>query len=478
MAAKAEKFNLMDLLNQRSKQKQEAEEQHPAAEETQKERTEENKQQGNNVFMVDAYDMIPSKDNFYHVDAALKRSIELVGILQPCIVKKPVNGKYDVIAGHRRRLASLALVEEGKEQFRYIPCVYKKEETADKLAIIMANSFRDKTDFEKMVEIIQLKELVRDIKKEYNLAGRVREMQEELTGITKAQISRYEAIYNNLEKELMEEFKAGRLIMSVAVEVSGMEHEWQMKAYERLLENGELTLPEVKQMKKQIEAESQCPGQMVLPEMQDEEPEQEAEPEEQEKETEETEKTEETPEQETEPEEWEDPTPETVESLCYSCDKYEVCHEKKATVTKCNAYVNRKEARLTEEQKYNREQAAIDRETKKKLKEKEQEEKMQNLPGDTKKKKYVRISKNQHAEIEDGKKPYIILKDTEHFKTGDIIVAQVFEGGRATGEVTDLYITCVDNEDTSSAINSGYVVAGILKREVAADLGLLEDVEE
>lgn len=478
MAAKAEKFNLMDLLNQRSKQKQEAEEQHPAAEGTQEERTEENKQQGNNVFMVDAYDMIPSKDNFYHVDAALKRSIELVGILQPCIVKKPVNGKYDVIAGHRRRLASLALVEEGKEQFRYIPCMYKKEETADKLAIIMANSFRDKTDFEKMVEIIQLKELVRDIKKEYNLAGRVREMQEELTGITKAQISRYEAIYNNLEKELMEEFKAGRLIMSVAVEVSGMEHEWQMKAYERLLENGELTLPEVKQMKKQIEAESQCPGQMVLPEMQDEEPEQEEEPEEQEKETEETEKTEETPEQETEPEEWEDPTPETVESLCYSCDKYEVCHEKKATVTKCNAYVNRKEARLTEEQKYNREQAAIDRETKKKLKEKEQEEKMQNLPGDTKKKKYVRISKNQHAEIEDGKKPYIILKDTEHFETGDIIVAQVFEGGRATGEVTDLYITCVDNEDTSSAINSGYVVAGILKREVAADLGLLEDVEE
>lgn len=225
MAAKAEKFNLMDLLNQRSKQKQEAEEQHPAAEGTQEERTEENKQQGNNVFMVDAYDMIPSKDNFYHVDAALKRSIELVGILQPCIVKKPVNGKYDVIAGHRRRLASLALVEEGKEQFRYIPCMYKKEETADKLAIIMANSFRDKTDFEKMVEIIQLKELVRDIKKEYNLAGRVREMQEELTGITKAQISRYEAIYNNLEKELMEEFKAGRLIMSVAVEVSGMEHE-------------------------------------------------------------------------------------------------------------------------------------------------------------------------------------------------------------------------------------------------------------
>ena len=42
----------------------------------------------------------------------------------------------------------------------------------------------------------------------------------------------------------------------------------------------------------------------------------------------------------------------------------------------------------------------------------------------------------------------------------------------------DLYITCIDDENTSSAINSGYVIVGILKKEVAADLGLLEDVEE
>lgn len=62
MAAKAEKFNLMDLLNQRSKQKQEAEEQHPAAEGIQEERTEENKQQGNNVFMVDAYNRQQNND--------------------------------------------------------------------------------------------------------------------------------------------------------------------------------------------------------------------------------------------------------------------------------------------------------------------------------------------------------------------------------------------------------------------------------
>lgn len=477
MAAKTEKFNLMDLLNQRSKQKQETEEQHPAAvQETTETGTQESEQE-NKVFMVDVYDLIPSKENFYHVDAALKRSIEMVGILQPCLVKKTRGEKYRVIAGHRRRLACLALAEEGNEQFRYVPCMLKKEDTADQLAIIMANSFRNKTDFEKMTEIIQLEELVRDIKKEYNLPGRVREMQQELTGTTEAQISRYKAIYNNLEKELMEEFKSGKLMFSVAAEVAGLDREWQLKAYNKILENGELSLAEVKQMKKQIEAESQCPGQMTLQEATTEnrqEPEKVEKQKEQEEPPEEVEENTETEEQETAQEEWEDPQPETIEALCYSCDKYEVCHEKKATVTKCNAYVNRKEARLTEEQKYNREQAAIDRETKKKLKEKEQEEKMQNLPSDSKKKKYVRISINQRAEIEDGKKPYIILKNTEHFEAGDTIAAQVFESGRATGEVIDLYITCIDDENTSSAINSGYVIAGILKKEVAADLGLLE----
>ena len=111
MAAKKKiDFNLDELLSRRSKEK--IKEQNA---ETEQERTEENKQQENDVFMVDAYDMIPSKENFYHVDAALKRSIELVGILQPCIVKKPVNGKYDVIAGHRRRTGT------GRRRKRTVP---------------------------------------------------------------------------------------------------------------------------------------------------------------------------------------------------------------------------------------------------------------------------------------------------------------------------------------------------------------------
>lgn len=118
----AEKFNLMELLSQRSKGQQ-AEEEKAEGQQAESfmpapeiEREE--------VLMIDVCDLIPSKDNFYHVDDELKRSIELFGILQPLLVKRPENGKYRVIAGHRRRLAVLSLMNEGKEERRYMPCVF------------------------------------------------------------------------------------------------------------------------------------------------------------------------------------------------------------------------------------------------------------------------------------------------------------------------------------------------------------------
>ena len=110
----AGKFNLTELLNQRSKEK-EAEQEAGKQEEKME------------IEYVDVYDLIPSKENFYHVDERLKKNIEIMGLLQPILVKRPVGGKYEVIAGHRRRLALIALVEEGKEKFRQVPCVFKQE---------------------------------------------------------------------------------------------------------------------------------------------------------------------------------------------------------------------------------------------------------------------------------------------------------------------------------------------------------------
>ena len=462
------KFNLTGLLNQRSMEL--AQEQAGAAEETKEAGRQEGRQEAgkNEVVMVDVEDLVPSKDNFYHVDGDLKRSIELVGVLQPLLVNKPENGKYKVIAGHRRRLAAMELVQEGKESFRFLPCVYKKEDVMDRLAIIMANRFREKTDWEKMTEAVEAEELAKELKKEYSIEGRTREILSEITGVAEAQLGRYKAIYNNLLPELMEEFKNSNIVVSVAVELSGMEEDMQRKAADILQSGGTISLPDAKEMKQQAEQEKGIPRQMELDTEngQQDAPEGAGEGENGAEEEIHGEAEENATEGAGEPqEEYVDPQPDTVTSLCYSCNNYETCHEKKSTVTSCNAYIDRKEAQKTDEQRYNEEQAELDKQTRQKLREQQQEEKMSQLPSDGEAKKHEIITAaGKCEEIESGKLTFLLLKK-DGYKEGEEITLVEHEDGSATGRkicVTVQYIwqDWTGLDDDYCII--GFKVAGVL----------------
>ena len=90
--------------------------------------------------------MKPSKDNFYSIDeeeiTRLARTIELVGLQQNFVVKKmPGADEYEVIAGHKRRLAVLKLLEEGKEEFELQPCrvIYTDDDIKNELTLIFTN---------------------------------------------------------------------------------------------------------------------------------------------------------------------------------------------------------------------------------------------------------------------------------------------------------------------------------------------------
>lgn len=458
------KFNLTDLLNQRST------EQAAGAAERTKEAERQEGHQGagkDEIVMVDIEDLVPSKDNFYHVDADLKRSIELVGVLQPLLVNKPENGKYRVIAGHRRRLAVMELVNEGKESFRFLPCVYKKEDVMDRLAIIMANRFREKTDWEKMTEAVEAEELAKELKKEYSIEGRTREVLSEITGVAEAQLGRYKAIYNNLLPELMEKFKNGSIVVSVAAELSGMEEDMQRKAANILQSGGTISLPDVKEMKKEAKG---IPGQMEfeMEDWQQDAPEAAGEDENEAGEEIYREDEENAAEGAGEPqEEYVDPQPDTVTSLCYSCNNYETCHEKKSTVTSCNAYVDRKEAQKTDEQRYNEEQAEIDKQTREKLREQRQEEKMSQLPSDGEAKKHEIITAARRCEeIISGKLTFLLLKKDGYKEEEEIWLVEYVDGS-ATGRkicviVQYIWQDWIGLDDDYCII--GFKMAGILTK--------------
>ena len=418
---------------------------------------------------ADIYDLIPSKGNFYSVEDVqdLKQSIELLGLLQPLLVtEEEEDGKRRIIAGHRRRLAVMQLVDEGKERFRQVPILIKPKKNAiiDRLALIMANRFREKTDWERMTEALETEKLVLELKDSMNIPGRTRDLLAEIIETSPAQLGRYKAIYNNIIAELMAEFKANRIVVSVIYEASGLPEDYQKQAAEIFRENEVLTLADIKQLKKNYEATQQIPGQMDINQLQEQPEEQQAQENTADDETdvqqEETategagEATEQQP-------EYVDPQPESMTSLCYSCTHYEECHDKTATVTNCNAYENRREAQKTDEERYNEEQAAIDRETQKKLREMQQEEKMQHLPSDERKEKTIRVSPDKMKAVAiDHIRPYMILKNDD-YREGDTVKLIEFAEGRATGNTADMKIICMDDDTTSSALEEGYCVIAL-----------------
>lgn len=446
MAAK--KASIMDILNQRSKEKAEAEKNAPEKEESTTQKK----------LYIDIYNIIPEEKNFYNTEKDLdwlKWSIELQGLIEPLVVTPDGNGKYKLVSGHRRRLALLELVKEGKERFRDVECsirdkaITETEEIMNRLAMIMANGYRDKSDWERMTEAVETEALVLKLKEQMNIKGRTRDLLAEIIGSKPAQVGRYKAIYNNLSEELMELFREEKVGVSAIYEASGLGGEWQKKAYEEYKKQGELSLNDIARLKR-LERDAQgVPGQMSMTKEQERQPESE--------EATETEPEEETGLEEQGKEEYFEPEPETLTSICYSCDRYEECHEKKATVRQCNAYIDREEARKTEEQRYAEEQAKIDTETRKKLREQEQEEKMDNLPSDTHKQRDIRLARSQYEEIESGALPFLLLKK-DNFSVGEELTLPEYADGKETGRTLKLKITYIMDDRTG--LDDGYCIIG------------------
>ena len=220
----------------------------------------------------DPYELIPSNNNFYspQVVDELAESILQFGQLQPAVIDSR-DGKDYVIAGHTRRLAMIKLIEEGHEEFRKMKCQYlPRKEIEDKfgedadLAIelieMQTNLYREKTDWEKMQEVIRTEEIVKKMK----TSGRVRDNVQKILKVSGGQQGRFHAIHSNLYGQLMEEFKENRIKGSVAYELSKLSVEFQKQACEIFQRDGNLSLEDTKKLQAQENAEKSISGQMSI----------------------------------------------------------------------------------------------------------------------------------------------------------------------------------------------------------------------
>ena len=420
---------------------------------------------------ISIFKMYRNKMNFYGVEQieelagdilmyGLKQNLELV--YAPC-----EKGEYRIVAGERRWEALKLLVSKGYKEFEIATSklTAPQDDDEEQVEIIIANAYRTKTTTDMIEEEKRLKESLERMKaagkkvKGYDLqSGRLRDVIASMLHMSKTKVAQIEAVNNNLIPEWKEELKLERLTFSAAYELSGMSAEEQREALGKFIESGEITHKTIKDMKEAKAAGAKmATGQQVS-----------------ESGTEEREETagfggmnppEEHP---AAGEEYQTPHPEGITSLCYSCIKYEPCNVKTSTCTKCDQYENRAEAYKTDEQRYSEEQDAIDRETARKLREKAQEEKMQNLPSDSQqsgqKVHIIRLGASFFDDVCSGRKSFELRKNDRGYKQGDILEMMEFADGRNTGRSVRVLVTYILEDYTG--LEDGYcIMATVLLNE-------------
>lgn len=465
------KFNLTDILSERSK--------------AQDMQSEEIRTDGM-VELIDIYKMIPSQENFYdvtkHMD--LVNSIKLFGILQPLLLtESEEEDMYGINAGHRRREACLYLVEqEGLEKYRYVPAIVKphQDDVMENLTIIMANRFRNKTDWEKMQEVVktealltelkgnkslnretkkQLKELL-GIEGEQNL--KTRDFVAEILGMSATQVGRYNAIYKNLSRECMEVFKRGFVNVSVAYEIAGLSPEWQMEAFEILQKNGSLQISDVTKLKQQERDSKPIEGQQTLDETitshKNEEQEKDAEVEEQK-----TQVLKRTCGATQQPCNFEENT-KIAKALGVEC-KVNCCAAcKEQCGARCHyaTQQNKAQAEKTPEQLYSEEQDRIDRETAKKIEEMRQKDiEEKSLPSGDKREPRddfeITVTMRQYSEVYYGHINFLVTLKKD-YRFDDTITLKEYRQGEPTGREITVKVKNVVQDCTG--IEDKYCVIG------------------
>ena len=330
----------------------------------------------------------------------------------------------------------------------------------------MANAYRDKTVMDILEEEKRLKEALVYMRDNgltlngYRLdTGRLRDVIAQIMNTTQTKIAQVESINKRLIPEFSQELKEGRLTFSAAYELSGMQAEKQMEMLKRHRETG-LTWKEVKEAK--AEAEEDAGKEQDT----ERKPQEGRELEDCEAPKKSRKKGMQELEEVDQDGEWQQAHPESIVSLCYSCQRYSECNVKTGTCQTCDRYLNKADVEKTEEQRYEEEQGAIDRQTRKTMRERQQEDVMQAFSSDRKQEKSLLVSLETYEGVRAGRVPYMIIKEGQDpYREKDILTLAVFRGGKATGHRLRVCVTCVDNAESSSGIAEGYAVIGL--REIS-----------
>lgn len=204
-------------------------------------------------------DIVITKHNKYSMDeiSELATGIHMAGELQQPLVLGKVGDEFWLVSGHRRHAAIDMLVQEGEEQFAEVDCRYKPmTETEFRMELLIGNTFNRKpTDYDKMIEAQEWKELLQQMKKEGSFkpekGSRTRDYIAAIMGEATGTIGTLQQISNNATDAVKEQFEAGTMNMTAAAEASKLPEEDQNAIAEAAAAGQETRATEIKAMAEQ-----------------------------------------------------------------------------------------------------------------------------------------------------------------------------------------------------------------------------------
>lgn len=178
------------------------------------------------VVMLPAENIEPNPENsIYEIGdvSMLKADIAERGLRSPLEVLPAKNGKYMLLAGHRRWTACRELAAENVPGFALLPCVVRESHGSDDdlIALITSNATaRELTDGERLRQYLALKKALENKKAAGDLDGRVRDAMSRITGDGTGTLGRLNSIATHCTPQVLEMLSKGEIGITRAYECS------------------------------------------------------------------------------------------------------------------------------------------------------------------------------------------------------------------------------------------------------------------
>lgn len=212
------------------------------------------------ITMIPYEDIVRNEHNHYSIEdiESLAASISDVGLREPLEVKALDDDRYMLIGGERRYTAIGQLRAEGSTRYDLVPCIVMDVQSIDlplsdelkELYVLTTTNAeqREKSDYDVMLQVQNLRRIYSELKAAgHPLRGRQRDLIAETLGISATQVQRYSSIDKNLSEELKQEFRDGKMALTVAGSAAALSREQQAALREQTAGKPEITQNDVDQ---------------------------------------------------------------------------------------------------------------------------------------------------------------------------------------------------------------------------------------